>query len=196
MSHIALFYVYISSYVMATTESKMIMTVRINQKVASTFTRLIKGIGLRRDTYLNKLLPGEVKLLQELPVNSERAAKYVRLTSQSGEEQKTRFSLKLDSALVDQVTDLCRRKGIPRDLFIERFLDFLVNGYENDGDLFDDVPAPLGKAYELITNPYWDADGELNIYEDLHYHDALFDTDLFKRLLGDTPSTKIERRGE
>lgn len=172
-------------------ETKMIMTVRINRKLANTFTRFMEEIGLRRDTYLNKLLANEVELLNNLPPHSERAAKYARLTWQMLPEKDARLSLKLDTSLVNRINEVCREKGIPRDQFIETFLDYLVNGFEgHEGDPFSEVTPPLAKAYELITEPYYEANGDLNIYERLHYEDALFELSLFKRLVDDVSAPK------
>lgn len=170
-------------------DSKMIMTVRIDRTLAARFSGLMEEIGLRRDAYLNKVLPGEVERLSALPPNTDRAAKYVRLNSQIQADKDARFSLKLDTSLVNRITTVCRQKGIPRDQFIVTFLDYLVNGYEgHEGDPYSEVPPPLGKASDLLCNPYHEANGELNIYESLHLPDSLFERGLFKLMLEDVVS--------
>lgn len=168
------------------TDAKMVMTVRVNKKLATAFSSFMEEIGLRRDVYLNKLLPDEVERLSKLPPHSERAAKYARLNWQMLPEKDARLSLKLDTSLVNRITEVCREKGIPRDQFIETFIDFLVNGFEGtEIDPFSEVTPPLAKAYELITDPYWEANGELNIYEPLHLDDTQFEKGVFKLFLDD-----------
>lgn len=161
---------------------KMVMTVRVRKNVAERFNALIAEIGLRRDTYLNRLLPHEVDLLSELPSHSERAAKFSKLSAQWFEDQKTRLGLKLDSELVQRINDVCREKGIVRDNFIETFLDFLVEGYEGEPS---SLASPLGKVYELINDPYFEAYGtHFNIYrESLHYDDSDFESGKLKDML-------------
>lgn len=166
------------------TDTKMVMTVRINKQVADSFIQFMEEMGLRRDTYLNMLLPNEAELLSKVPANSERAAKFARLSTQWLEDQKTRLGIKLDTSLVDRINEVCRDKGIARDQFIETFLDFLVNGLKSESDnSHEEINPPLAKAYELITNPYWEANGELNIYEGLHYNDSIIESSLIVRLL-------------
>lgn len=161
---------------------KMVMTVRIQKDVAERFNKLIAEIGLRRDTYLNRLLPAEVDLLSEIPPHSERAARFSRLSAQWFEDQKTRLGLKLDSALVQRINDVCHEKGIVRDAFIGTYLDFLVDGYEGASDF---VGSPLGKVYELIKDPYYEAGGRrLNIYKEaIHFEDSEFDNSFLKGVL-------------
>jgi len=157
-------------------DEKMVMTVRIQKDVAEQFNKLIGEIGLRRDTYLNRLLPREVELLSELPPNSERAARFSKLSAQWFEDQKTRLGLKLDTALVQRINDVCREKGIVRDAFIGTFLEFLVDGYEGDSE---SVGSPLGKVFALIEDPYYEAyAGNINIYKRrLHLDDSWFEVE-------------------
>lgn len=176
---------------------KMVMTVRIRKDVAERFNRLIEEIGLRRDTYLNRVLPQEVDLLGELPPNLERATRFSKLSAQWFEDQKTRLGLKLDYALVQRINDACREKGIVRDDFIETFLEFLVDGYEGDNDF---VGPPLGKAYELINDPYYEAGGRnMNIYKEaLHIDDSEFDSghSLFRDVLKAGLGKGMKSRGK
>lgn len=166
-------------------DSKMVMTVRIDKKIADSFSKYMANMGLRRDTYLNQLFPAEIDRLNKIPPNSARAAKYLRLNWQLSDNDKARLGFKLDSPLVHRINETCLEKGVPRDQFIEKFLDLLVNGYIDSVDEFGDFYSPLAKAYELLTNPYWEANGELNIYEDLYFEDSLLDRGIFKRMFED-----------
>jgi antitoxin component of RelBE/YafQ-DinJ toxin-antitoxin module len=184
----------------AMNNEKMVMTVRIDKKVAERFNSLIEDIGLRRDTYLNRVLPQEVDLLSRLPPHSERATRFSKLSERIFEEQKTRLSLKLDSALVQRINDVCREKGLVRDAFIETFLSFLVDGTEGDSNL-DFVPSPLGQIWQLINDPHYENRADnLNIYKPLHIEDSVFDDsghsffrDVLKAGLGNSRKTRGDK---
>lgn len=143
-----------------------VMTVTISKKIASDFSKLLDDLNLRRDAYLAKQLPNEIDHLAKLPALSEDMATYLRYMGQHKKSERTKIGLKLPEKIVEGINAICREKGIQRDLFIETFINFLVNGRKDTGNSFTDTASPLRAAKEYLDDPYCDTDGNVNIYRE------------------------------
>jgi len=115
-------------------------------------------------------LPDEVHSLAALEANSERVAKYLR-RSRGAVPDKSRIAVTLDSGLVAQMNAACEAKGIVRDAFLERFIQFLVLG----DDEYNSCISPLIKAAELLNNPRHEYAWNHHPYEDLIMTDGELD---------------------
>jgi hypothetical protein len=109
--------------------------------------------------YLRKQIEREIESLAEVRQNSELAARYLQMTKMERFSDRIKVGLKLPSELIERINEVCAEKRVPRDLFIESFLNFLVNGWKEEG-----VASPLAKAYEYLNDPYWDVNGSVNLY--------------------------------
>lgn len=123
-------------------------TFHLDRTIYSKFTDNIKEIGLRRDVYLNRVLEYEIeRLMTETPnsVKGERLLKSIRDVHRS---DWVKVSISLDKDLIDRMNKACAKVRISRDLFLEKFLEFLNVGARNGS-----CPSPLAKIIDLISNP-------------------------------------------
>lgn len=139
----------------------------LNPVIFSRFSEEAKELGLRRDAYLNSVLPGEVQLLRRLAANSAKVERFLKMDRKVRQSSLVRVGITLDADVVEAINGVCSSKGIPRDLFIERCLEYLIRGPipgEGDG------PAPLPGAAELIVDPrsQWSAFKGDRAYGSLH----------------------------
>jgi len=135
-------------------ETSMIM-VRIDPGLSVAFAAAASRLGLRRDAYLNKVLPGEIALVERLPLNSEFAQSHARklLT-----DTRQKVALRLDSKIITRLNKVCEAKRIPRDAFFESLLRHIVKN--------------LHYAANVLENPrsYWT--DECEPYRELVWTDA------------------------
>ena len=136
-----------------------VMTLRLREQVIRNFDAQLKALKLRRDEYLRAKLETEVESLSQICPNSELAARYLQLSKMERFSDRVKVGFKLPADLIERINAVCADKRIPRDLFIESFLDFLVNGWPEEG-----VVSPLAKAYVYLDDPYWDVNGAPNLY--------------------------------
>ena len=106
-------------------------TFRVDAKRWELFNMECKMSFLRRDAYLSHVLPGETKIIELLPQNSEEAHQWLknRWFGECGQLRKdvTEFvSVMLDKPLVDRLNQACNDRRIPRDAFIHCMLMFLT----------------------------------------------------------------------
>lgn len=127
---------------------KQRVTVRIQAPYIEALEVLLTRIHLRRDAYLNMVLPEEVELLESLESNTEKSGKYLR-QMRGALSNKERISVTLDKKLVKRMNKVCEEKCIVRDAFIEQFIKFLVLGDHEHGSCI----SPLDKVAVLLGNP-------------------------------------------
>lgn len=130
------------------------ITVLINKKIFDSFCDTVKEAGLRRDAYLNQVLPDEISSLTEAPAGSKRGERVLR-TLRSSEKDIVKVGITLDSKVAKDMTKVCADKHVLRDHFMQACLAHLDN--------------VLGKALVLMTNPGTHRDG--NTYHNLGMSD-------------------------
>jgi hypothetical protein len=140
-------------------QTMKVMTLRLRERVIRGLDLSMKDLKLRRDEYLREKLEQEVETLSQVTPNSEVATRYLQMSKMERFSDRVKVGFKLPADLIDRINAVCADKRIPRDLFVESFLDFLVNGWPEEG-----VASPLVKAYEYLNDPYRDVDGSLNLY--------------------------------
>jgi len=136
-----------------------VMTIRLKESVVRGFDTKLKDLKLRRDEYLRMQLEREIESLAKISPNSELSARYLQMTRMERFSDRIKVGIKLPFALIERINKVCADKKVPRDLFIETFIDFLVNGWPEEG-----VDSPLDKAYEYLYQSYWDVVGGQNLY--------------------------------
>ena len=126
-------------------DGKTKTTYTLRADLFSEFDRYIKEIGLRRDSYLNSILPNALSELGQAERNSESTQELLRETYRPGahspyeQDDFVRVNLSLDSKLVERMNTECAAKRIPRDLFLEGVLEV--------------ANAALGHAAETFQYP-------------------------------------------
>jgi hypothetical protein len=150
------------------TANKQRITVRISREVASQLDDVLGLLHLRRDAYLNEILPDQIDRLDELPANSERSERFLRLDRQLSQD-RVRIAVTLDSALVDRLNSVCKEKRLIRDQFFEHLFTFLAAGRADpDENPFMHVVSPLRKAHAYLEDPMRDLNADVNIYAGMH----------------------------
>ena len=106
-------------------------TFRVNKQRWELFNRECKASFLRRDAYLNHILPEEVSILEQLPPNNEEAHQWLKNTW-FGEHGQLRadttdfVSVMLDNPLLKNLNQSCVARNIPRDAFFHCVLMFIT----------------------------------------------------------------------
>lgn len=136
-----------------------VMTVRLRENTVRGFDSKLKDLKLRRDEYLRMQLEREIESLAEISQNSEMAARYLQAKRMDRFSDRIKVGIKLPAKLIERIREVCTEKRVQRDMFIEAFLDFLVNGWPEEG-----VVSPLDKALEYLNDPYWDVVNKPNLY--------------------------------
>ena len=131
------------------------ITVLINKKIFDSFCATAKELGLRRDAYLNQVLPEEISFFSsKAPAGSKRGEHLLRAL-RSSEKDIVKVGITLDSEVAKAMTGACADKHVSRDLFMEACLAHL-----------DQV---LGGAAVIIINPR--THGDENTYDNLAIND-------------------------
>ncbi len=137
------------------TKKPVKITVQIHRTVMAKLTEHIQLLGLRRDQYLSRVLRNELDNLNDYPPNSEVVYAYL-LKQASIAEGRERYALSLDPDVVKHLANLCEKKRLVRDSFLNRFFFYLAFGYYNDlGKKI--VQSPLEEAAGYLYDPTFDA---------------------------------------
>ena len=146
----------------AVTKTKMMVSIwtlplqRFNEKMRS--------LGLRRDSYLNKIIGSETEeLRKELPNrNSDDAKAY--LLDQLKLLPRTQVSILLEKAVYEEMEAALAEKNVARDCFINRLVFFLVAdpalkalGINVRNSRRQDISVnPLEAARGFLHDPFFD----------------------------------------
>lgn len=111
---------------MATSQKPVKITFNVWTPLKEQLDSKTDAACLRRDAYLAKVLEGELEFLdQEVSIpNSEAAFDYVQ--REFSKLQRESMSLALPPLLAQRLKDICNRKRIYRDAFLNRLLLLLV----------------------------------------------------------------------
>jgi len=130
------------------------ITVQINATVMSKLTEHIQILGLRRDQYLSRVLRHELQNLEGYTPNSEKVYAYL-VKQASVAQNRHRYALSLDPDVVKGLANLCEKKRLVRDSFLNRFFFYLAFGYYNDQKA-QIVQSPLEVAQGFLYDPTFD----------------------------------------
>ena len=89
------------------------LTFTIRTEVLETFNMAIKSAGLRRDSYLNHVLPNEIDELLPLEPNSEKGEKQLRDLRRFLHKDFSKMNVALDEEVAEKLDQVCREKKIP-----------------------------------------------------------------------------------
>lgn len=107
------------------TQSKTRITVRLNAVDWDFFNRIVKSIGLRRDAFLNRVLPEELNLFDKAPANDDAGEMFKRDLDKLLAKYTKQVSLNLDANLVERLEQVCKDKRVTRDAFLGVAIKFL-----------------------------------------------------------------------
>jgi hypothetical protein len=124
-------------------------TFRIAPDVLAKFQKYIDELGLRRDKYLNMILPSAIWWLGQAKKNSPTAEKFWKSIRDVRGNSLQKVAVLLDSDVLADLNAVCADKRIPRDQFFQTFLECLITVPVNGNG-----PAPLPAALSLIENPW------------------------------------------
>ncbi len=144
------------------------ITAFVDAEVAGRFDWYTTAIGLSKNTFLNATLPAELGELEGLPPNGAEGGRSLKLRLKIQSATRSRLNITLERSTADRMNEVCARKRIPRDLFLDAYLRFLV-----DGDPAGSCIGPLVKVAAVLENPrheYYSYKGH-GPYEDLSLSD-------------------------
>ena len=124
-------------------------TFRVDPKVFRRFQSCIDTLRLRRDRYLDDVLPIAIGMLRGAKANSPAAVKLMQSVQEIGKKKSDKVAIRLSQSTIDDMNTVCGQKGVPRNQFFQSFLEHLVSGPENGTG-----PAPLAAACDLIEDPW------------------------------------------
>jgi hypothetical protein len=133
-------------------KEKTRITVFVADALAKEFTETMRSLGISGTAFLSRTLPAELDYLAKRPATSDRDAAVLRfyeaaIHTAGTSSERRRFNITLDREDAERMDQLCREKRVPRDLFMDCYLGFLVNGTEGVCE------APLKKVSEILMNP-------------------------------------------
>ncbi len=127
----------------------------------------MEQIGVRRDSYLTRLLDNELDLLDaslEGKRNCDAGKAYLR--SELQKLPRTSVSITLSKSVIEKLGSVCEKHNIDRDCLINRVIFFLsaerkhlkTMGIECSDtcaiELMEDSINPFTQAHLLISNPF------------------------------------------
>ncbi len=105
-------------------------TFRVRKQRWDYFNRECKAMSLRRDDLLNRLLPAEIAILANISPCDAIGARWLKdrwVTMWSSSDfELVSVPLLLSSEVVQNLNAICTDKGVPRDAFLDCFLNFLT----------------------------------------------------------------------
>jgi hypothetical protein len=105
-------------------------TIRVRKQRWDYFNRECKAMSLRRDDLLNRLLSAEIAILADMPPCDAVGSRWLKdrwVTMWSaGDFELMNVPVVLSEDVVTSLNATCADKGVPRDAFLDCFLQFLT----------------------------------------------------------------------
>lgn len=106
-------------------------TIRVRKKRWEYFNHECKVMSLRRDDLLNRLIPEEIAIAANIPTCDAIGSRWLKdrwvTMWSSGDFELMTAPVLLSDEVLASLNDVCANKGIPRDAFIDCFLEFLTS---------------------------------------------------------------------
>lgn len=120
------------------------ITIKVKKELKDQFLAWTKKFKISKDHFLRCQLPRELEYLRDLPAN-EQIGRDINRELGVGTE---RLNISLGTDLANEMDKLCNEKGIHREIFLDYYLDYLLNGDDEFG-----VESPLVQVEKLLENP-------------------------------------------
>ncbi len=106
-------------------------TIRVRNKPWEYFQKECQALFLRRDAYLNHVLPGELSILEDMPPCDEAGRSWLKQSwmGKGGllrDKETTPVAVTLDQDVLARLNKACDDKCVPRDAFFNCVLDFIT----------------------------------------------------------------------
>lgn len=130
-------------------------TLKVDKKHWDYLQREFEIMFLRRDSYLNHVLPQEIDLLAEMPPNDEEGYQWLKKTwiGKYGllqQEEVVQVAINLDSAVIDKLNQTCESRLVPRDAFFNCFLQFVTRRLFQAAVVIKDLRTNKDVASKII----------------------------------------------
>jgi len=126
-------------------------TLTVRETVLADFIQVCEQIGLRRDTYLNRVLPKAISLFAASPKRNSPAAETISKVLREEERGSLKkLVVSLEGSLLKDLNVVCAKKLVLRDMFFEEVLRCLIHGSPH---------GYLPKAIKSFPNEYRRDDG-------------------------------------
>lgn len=173
-------------------------TMRVRQKKWDFFNRECKAASLRRDDFLDRSLPGEIALFDQIDPCDETGELWLKQTwvhHWSGSDTDLQpVPLLLSDGVIKKLNSVCAKKAVPRDAFFDCALAFLSERlYEavvviKNPRTNKDLVSQLGDVYNDPRDELTEADRSRFITETVeewraHRDLALLKDDFYKTRL-------------
>jgi len=133
------------------------ISITIRSDLYEEFIKKTRDAGLRRDQFLNDVLPDEIDYLMQLNPNTARGEKQLRIIRRLFHDSFAKVNLTLDENVIEKLNATCKLKQIPRDIFLEDFIEYLTICPENG-----ECTAPLDKIYSIKKDPRFEYEPSAN----------------------------------
>jgi len=97
----------------------------VSRKEFQLLTKLIERAGMRRDSFLARLLAEEIKELKALKKNSDEESELVFKSFKTRCPNQIKINILLPRQLVEDINETCQEKNIRRSCFFNRFIEFV-----------------------------------------------------------------------
>jgi len=131
--------------------AKARITVQLTRNTWSRFDALMKKLGFRRDSYLNRVLPAEVRALSKVKGCDDVGAEHLLDQFRGSRSKRVQVSLRLDDELIALLNSVCEKKRVVRDLFLDLGIEFIL--------------ARIEPAAKLVLSPRLADREEFSAYE-------------------------------
>jgi len=106
-------------------------TFRANKTRWDYFNKECQACNWRRDQAVNRLLPGEIALLEQIPASDDAGFHWLKNNwlgdgGQLTGEDTVHVAVTLDKEVLDRLNTACESKRVPRDAFFHCFLQFIT----------------------------------------------------------------------
>ena len=105
-------------------------TFKVRQKSWTDFNVLCRAASLRRDDFLNRVLPAEIELLNQIPPCDDAGERWLKRTwvdmSSNNDIELIAAPVLLSDEVVSNMNEACQRTRVPRDAFLDCAIIFLA----------------------------------------------------------------------
>lgn len=146
-------------------------TFKVRAKLWEYFNRECKAISLRRDDLIDRVLPGELSLLETIPPCDAVGSKWVKdrwitMWSASDVEMAT-APVMLSELVLSRLNQTCIEKNIPRDAFFDCFLEYLTGRFVDPALVIKDPRTERDLGSQVAALMTDDELGEREIQREL-----------------------------
>jgi hypothetical protein len=105
-------------------------TVKVRVRKWELFNKECKAASMRRDDFLNRVLPAEIALLGKIDACDDAGEKWLKRNwldrNDRGDSELQATSLMLSDDVLNALNGMCVEKRVPRDAFIDSALTYLT----------------------------------------------------------------------